>query len=99
MQNSLSFLRQGTANDFVDALIGDVFEHPATHHPYLEGLSSNSLPNIDEAIRDYAFNYSAYSAEFVTYWNLVIAGLTRQHHRELIIENLYEEQGIQIQPC
>ena len=93
MQNSLGFLQQGTADDFVDALIGDVFEHPATHHPYLEGLSSNSLPNIDEAIRDYAFNYSVYSAEFVTYLNLVIAGLTRQHHRELIIENLYEEQG------
>lgn len=93
MKNSLNFLQQGEANDFVDALIEDVFEHPAIHHPYLEGLSSASLPNIDEAIRDYAFNYSVYSGEFVTYLNLVIAGLTKQEHRDLIIENLYEEQG------
>ena len=93
MRKSLDFLQKGSADQFVEALIEDVFEHQAIHHPYLKRLSSGSFADIDEAIRDYALNYSVYSNEFVTYLNFVIAGLTREAHRELIIENLYEEQG------
>ena len=46
------FLHQGTPEQFIDALCADVLEHPAVHHPYLQKLASNELPDIGVAIRD-----------------------------------------------
>ena len=93
MPSSLDYIHSGTAEQFIDALTEEVFQHPAVHHPYLERLSNGRLPNVDAALRDYAHHYRAYSSGFVGYLDAVIGKLENPEHREVILENLEEEQG------
>ena len=93
MTASMHLIHEGSASEFVKALLQEVEAHSALNHEYLNRLSSGELPNIDAALRDYAFNYSSYSDRFVEYLDAVIAGIKNKKHQELIRENLLEEEG------
>ena len=88
MTASIHLIHEGSASEFVNALLQEVEAHPALNHEYLKRLSTGDLPNIDAALRDYAFNYSFYSDKFVEYLDAVIAGMKNENHKELIRENL-----------
>lgn len=93
MANVTQYLHRGTTSDFIDAMMYDLSLHPALNHEYLVRLSEGQLPNIELAIQDYAFNYSHYSNEFTSYLKEVISKLSKEKHRQLILENLREEEG------
>ena len=93
MTASMHLIHEGSASEFVKALLQEVEAHPALNHEYLNRLSTGELPNIDDALRDYAFNYSSYSDKFVEYLDAVITGIKNKKHQELIRENLLEEEG------
>lgn len=65
----------------------------AVHHPYLKALQHSDLPNFDLAIKDFAFQYGIYSKQFTQYLKAVINNLNNVKHREMLLENLTEEQG------
>ena len=82
MPNSLDYIYSGTADQFVVQLIEEVYCHEALNHPYLERLSNGRLPNVQEALKDYAHQYSIYSDWFVPYLDAVINNLDRQDHKD-----------------
>jgi pyrroloquinoline quinone (PQQ) biosynthesis protein C len=91
--DSWQLIHSGDASHFVTALCREASEHPAVHHPYLKRLASGDLPDMEFALRDYAFQYSFYGAEFPSYLEGVIGGLRYPRHREVLCENLVEEKG------
>jgi len=93
MSKAKFFLTEGSAQQFVEALLMDVSTHTALNHPYLVRLASGDLPDVDEALRDYAFNYSHYSKDFVHYLEGVVSRIENVKHQQLIRENLLEEEG------
>ncbi|MCG8589137.1 MAG: hypothetical protein MJE66_07580, partial [Proteobacteria bacterium] len=72
---SWQLITDGTPRQFVDALVRESRAHAAVRHPYLEFLAKGELPDVPGALRDYAFQYSFYSAEFPSYVEGVIGGL------------------------
>jgi pyrroloquinoline quinone (PQQ) biosynthesis protein C len=93
MKESWELLTQGDAEDFVATLCAEALDHPAVHHPYLERIGSGDLPDVAWALRDYAYQYAYYSQAFPEYLEGVIATLTCDAHRRLLLENLEEERG------
>lgn len=93
MQSSLLLTKEGSAEAFIESLIDEIMLHPAIHHPYLTRLSMGRLPNMEQALREYAFQYSIYSDWFVQYLDAVIANLKSPAHVESLLENLEEEKG------
>ena len=93
MPQSLDYLHSGSAEQFIDALVEEVFQHKALHHPYLQRLAQGRLPNVEMALRDYSHQYSFYSNGFTTYLDHVISKLDSKEHRDALLENLVEEQG------
>lgn len=91
---SWALLHTGSAQDFIEALCADAMRHPAVHHPYLKRLASGDLPDVQRAIRDYCHQYYFYSAEFTSYLEAVIGGLSSAAHRDVLRHNLEEERGI-----
>ena len=90
---SLDLLYQGAAADFVQALRGEALAHPATGHEYLRRFAAGEFPSMEWTVRDYALQYYVYSAGFTSYLQAVINGLPLQRHRDVLGENLREEQG------
>jgi len=93
MKESWELITRGSAADFVDALCNEALDHPAVDHPYLERVAAGELPNVAWSLRDYAYQYAFYSAEFPNYLSGVIESLESQAHRETLLENLEEEKG------
>jgi pyrroloquinoline-quinone synthase len=93
LTGSLALLHSGTEDEFVQALLGEVLSHPAVNHEYLQRMSEGSLPNMDDAIRDYAHQYSFYSEKFTDYLAAVIANMPHKEDQDILLENLEEEQG------
>lgn len=91
---SLELLYQGSAEAFIDALCSDALEHPAVDHPYLRRLADGDFSDTGAALRDYCHQYSFYCAEFPEYLEAVIGGLSSVAHRELVLQNLSEEMGL-----
>ena len=73
--NSLSFLNQGSSQDFINALKTEAMDHPAVKHDYLTSLRDGKFNNMNEVIKDYAHQYSHYSSYFVKYLNGSIRSL------------------------
>ncbi len=94
MASSLDFVANGTPDEFVQALVNEVWEHPAVTHTYLKRLASGDLPNVPMAIKDYAYQYSFYNAWFTRYLDGVIQQLKDPKHVDMLMENLEEEEGI-----
>jgi pyrroloquinoline quinone (PQQ) biosynthesis protein C len=78
---------------FVRALEKEAREHRAVHHPYLHQLVSADVPDIQWALTDFVFQYSAYSFDFVRYLTATIAQMTHDPHRKALLQNLVEESG------
>jgi pyrroloquinoline quinone (PQQ) biosynthesis protein C len=93
MKESWELITRGSATDFVDALAREAMDHPAVHHPYLEAIASGELPDVEWALRDYAYQYAFYSREFPNYLRGVIDNLASEAHRQCLLENLAEECG------
>lgn len=93
MKESWELITRGSAVDFVDALEREALDHPAVHHPFLTGIASGALPDVESSLRDYAFQYACYSREFPNYLISVIENLESPVHRASLLENLAEEQG------
>lgn len=92
-KDAWQLIYEGTAEAFVDALSREAFAHPAVHHPYLTRLAAGDVPDVRAALRDYAVQYRCYGAEFPNYLQGVIDNLETPRHREVLGENLEEEQG------
>ena len=81
----------GTA--FIKQLSSDALNSAAINHPYLHAISRGDLPNIDLALKDFAFQYSIYSSKFTQYVSSVIDNLSNPQHKQILLNNLAEEQG------
>ena len=92
-KTSLSLINEGSSSLFIKYLINEVNDHRALNHPYLLKLSKGLLPNIDEAIKDYANQYSYYSSWFVRYLKGVINSLPSDKLKSKFMENIIEEEG------
>lgn len=90
---SIDLLYTGSSREFVDSLISEIRNHSALSHPYLLGLSGGTFDNMDDVIRDYAYQYSFYSLWFTRYLEGVIKALPTEAHKVALQENLLEEQG------
>lgn len=93
-RESWQLIAAGSADEFVSTLISEAKQHPAVHHPYLQGLRAGAFPDMFGALRDYAYQYGFYGSEFPNYVEGVIGGLHSLKHREVLRENLEEEKGI-----
>lgn len=74
-------------------LVDEATAHQALTHPYLQDLSSGSLPDMGWAIADFARQYRGYSARFPQYLTAVMSRLDDDRHRAILLENLTEESG------
>lgn len=94
MPKSLELLYAGSPDAFVEALQREALDHTAVHHEYLHRFAAGDLPSMAFAVRDYAQQYYVYSAGFTAYLQGVINSLPLQRHRDVLMENLQEEQGL-----
>lgn len=78
---------------YIDSICSEIIESEAINHPYLHALEAGNLPNVELALQDFAFQYSAYSAQFTEYVSAVITNLSNPEHKKLLQANLDEEQG------
>lgn len=83
--------KPGTA--FMEDLLEEACAHRAVNHPYLQELVAGNVPDIDGAMRDFVYQYSLYSADFVRYLTGTIAQLENPAHRKSLLKNLVEENG------
>ncbi|WP_348673183.1 iron-containing redox enzyme family protein [uncultured Abyssibacter sp.] len=98
-RSSLALLYQGSAAEFVEVLKSEALGHSAVRHPYLRRFAQGEFPSMDFAVRDFALQYYVYSSGFTSYLQAVINGLAIKRHREVLSENLREEQGLVGQDC
>ena len=84
---------QISSTDFIQALCDQALNSTAVNHPYLTAISRGDLPDIDIALKDFAFQYSLYSKNFTRFVQAVINNLSDQRHKEILQLNLDEEQG------
>ncbi|MDO8990093.1 MAG: iron-containing redox enzyme family protein [Sideroxyarcus sp.] len=82
-----------TGHEFVTALCEEARNHRAVNHPYLQQLIAGDVPDIKGALKDFVFQYSAYSMDFIRYLTATIAQLERGEHRKALMKNLVEETG------
>lgn len=77
----------------VELLLEKALSSKAVDHPYLKGLREGAFPDMEQVIRDFAFQYGGYSSGFINYVDAAIEGLSQQKHRDVLYENLAEEKG------
>ena len=82
-----------TAQEFVTALCEQARTHRAVNHPYLQKLIAGDVPDIKGAMRDFVFQYSAYTFDFIRYLTATISQLEDERHRKSLLRNLVEESG------
>lgn len=81
------------AVEFVRTVNEDARRHRALHHPLLRALVAGDFPNPQVALKDFTFQYLAYSNDFLRYLTATIAQLEERPHREMLVQNLMEEAG------
>ena len=79
---------------FLDSCTREALNHRAVQHPYLQALARCELPDINWALADFGRHYHGYSAHFPRYLTQTISQLSKAEHRQSLMENLLEEQGI-----
>lgn len=77
----------------VDFLVQEALQHPAVHHPYLQDLAQGRLPNLQQALQDFAQQYYGYSSHFPRFLTALISRLEQPAHRAALLANLTEESG------
>lgn len=85
--------RPSLGDAFVQRIGVKALTSKAVYHPYLQAIRSGDFPNVDLALRDFAFQYSRYSGHFVHYLSAVIENLNDPDHREILQSNLADERG------
>jgi pyrroloquinoline quinone (PQQ) biosynthesis protein C len=78
---------------FVRRLGDQALESTAVSHPYLQALETGDFPNVDIALKDFAFQYGLYSSQFTLYLKALISCLSDTSHRKILLSNLAEEKG------
>ncbi len=78
---------------FIKRISSEALNSAAINHPYLRAISKGDLPNIDLALKDFAFQYGLYSAQFTHYVSAVIENISNPEHKRILQSNLAEEQG------
>jgi len=78
---------------FIHALTEEALAHRALNHPFLRSLSDGTFKNPSLVLKDFTYNYLAYSKDFMRFLTATIAQLEEREHRELLIANLMEEAG------
>jgi len=71
-----------------------VKQHPVLAHEYLQRMETADFPNVHFAFKDFAQQYYAYSRHFRCYVGIVLAKLSNEKHRTLLMHNIEEENGI-----
>jgi len=85
--------RPGPGGSFIKRIGAEALDSAAVNHPYLRAMSEGDFPNIDMAFKDFAFQYSLYSARFTRYVSAVIENLSDAEHKQILLTNLAEEKG------
>lgn len=78
---------------FIQRISTEALVSDAVNHPYLSAICEGDVPNIDWALKDFAFQYGLYSSQFIRYVSAVIENLSSAKHKRLLLSNLAEEQG------
>ena len=82
-----------TSQEYIKSLCEQACSHRAVNHPYLQQLIAGDVPDIEGALKDFVFQYSAYSLDFIRYLTGTIAQLENGEHRKSLMKNLVEETG------
>ena len=85
--------KHNSNTSFMKRISEEALNSSAVNHPYLHALRDGTLPNIDLAFKDFAFQYGLYSSKFVRYLSAVINNLSNTEHKQILQSNLDEEQG------
>jgi pyrroloquinoline quinone (PQQ) biosynthesis protein C len=83
-----------STDDCLERLTREAVSHPAVCHPYLTDLAEGHLPDPQWALRDFAIQYPGYSNHFPRYLTAVISKLESPEHRQTLMQNLIEENGM-----
>jgi pyrroloquinoline quinone (PQQ) biosynthesis protein C len=86
--------RHSSGAAFIKSISAEALDSAAVNHPYLRAMSQGDFPNIDLAFKDFAFQYSLYSARFTRYVSAVIENLSSAEHTQFLLTNLAEEKGV-----
>ena len=78
---------------FWERLEAEALAHPALNHPWLRAVGEGDCANMGQTLQDFARQYHAYSNAFPRYLQRVIEKLQQPGHRDLLAENLSEEEG------
>lgn len=78
---------------FIKRICDHAITSSATKHAYLTAFRQGELPDMALAIKDFAFQYGIYSSKFIRYLSEVIRLLADPEHKNILVENLTEEQG------
>ena len=81
------------SESFIKRVCEDALKSSAINHPYLRAISEGCLPDMDLAIKDFAYQYGLYNKHFIYYLSTVINGLSDENHKQVLQSNLYEERG------
>lgn len=80
-------------NDFIKRISDEILGSAAVNHPYLDAFSKGQFPDVDFAIKDFAYQYGLYNKQFIRYLTAVIDGLSNDKHKQILQSNLDEEKG------
>lgn len=78
---------------FIREMFREARGHRTLKHPFLSALVRNEFEKSDVVLKDFLFQYLAYSNDFLRYLTATIAQLEEREHRELLVHNLMEEAG------
>lgn len=81
------------AQTFIKRLQHEALDSLAVNHPYLCALVNGDFADMDLALKDFAYQYGAYSRQFTRYVSAVIKKLDVEKHKTILLENLEEELG------
>ncbi len=89
----MSEMSREKAEEYVMGLCQRAENHRAIKHPYLQRLADGDAADIVAAIKDFSFQYHAYSNDFLRYLTATIAQMESGEHRKALLINLTEETG------
>lgn len=78
---------------FIKTLGEEALAHRALNHPFLHAIKGDEFNHPDIVLKDFTFNYLAYSKDFMRFLTATIAQIEEREHREMLIHNLMEEAG------
>lgn len=81
------------ANQFIANLNAEAQQHRALNHPFIHRLASGSFTDTGAVLKDFLYQYQAYSVDFIRYLTVTISKLALREHREQLLANLMEESG------